>query len=502
MFKTITSAIKGSLVYGLGNLSIKLVGLVLFPLYTDAFSLAEFGIIGILDITTQLLVAVFGLSLTSALFRFYFDKKYKGRQGELVFTTLMILVVFSLSAAFILSNFTGGLSTLLFKSADYKDLIQVILISACLQVLNNIPNTVLRLREKAQLYAITNLIKVTVILVTTILFIVKMKLGIIGVYYGQICGNAVYLLILSGFIIKNSTFRFNRSALGEMLGFSIPLIFSSLSAVILTVLDRYSLNYLVGLDDVGVYSTGYKIGNVLLFVVMASQLALPTILFKNMEAKDNKRLYSKVMTYNTFTLMIMVIGLSVFSMEVVKILARNPDYWAGYTIIPFITISILFNSMRYLLTLNLSIVKKTVIVAVIVTIMSAINLGMNLLLIPKYQANGAAIATMLTQLIFLITTYFIAQKHYKVPYEIKKLLLIIGLGILFIILGFATNGLALYLRLIIKSLLCIAFPLVLYLVNFYEKVELERISELARLMLNPRKALEFLKKEDDNDLPL
>ena len=35
--------------------------------------------------------------------------------------------------------------------------------------------------------------------------------------------------------------------------------------------------------------------------------------------------------------------------------------------------------MRYLLTLNLSIVKKTLIVAIIVTIMSGINLGLNIL---------------------------------------------------------------------------------------------------------------------------
>ena len=494
MFKTITSAIKGSLVYGLGNLSIKLVGLILFPLYTDAFSLEEFGIIGILDISIQVLVAVFGLSLSSALFRFYFDKKYADRQGELVFTTLTILVIVTLSAAFLLSHFANGISVLLFKSGDYNDIIRVILVSASLQVINNIPNTVLRLQEKAKLYALTNLVKVTVVLASTVIFIVKMKLGIIGVYYGQICGNAVYLLILSVYMIRNSTFRFNRLALWEMLGFSTPLILSSLSAVILTVLDRYSLNYLVGLDDVGIYTTGYKIGNVLLFVVMASQLALPTILFKNMEAKDNKRLYSKVMTYNTFTLMIMVIGISVFSLEVVKILARNPVYWAGYTVIPFITISILFNSMRYLLTLNLSIVKKTLVVAIIVTIMSAINLGLNILLIPRYQANGAAISTMITQLIFLITTYFIAQKHYKVPYEVRKLLLVIGIGIIFIILGFATNGMALYLRLIIKSALCLLFPVVLYFMKFYEEVELERIHEIMRLMLHPRKAIDALKK--------
>lgn len=494
MFKTITSAIKGSLVYGLGNISIKLIGLVLFPLYTKQFSLEEFGIIGILDITSQIFVAVIGLSLTSALFRFYFDKKYANKQGELIFSVLALLIVFVIAFNLVLNNFTGEISDLLFKSRDYTALIRVILISASLQAINNIPTTVIRLKENPGLYAIANIVRVLVILVSTILFIVRMETGIIGVYYGQICGNAIYLLILSVYLVKNLSFKFNGGALREMLGYSLPLIFSSLSSLTLTVLDRFSLNYITGLEDVGIYSTGYKIANVILFVVMATQLALPTILFKNMDSKDSQRLYSKVMTYNAFSLMIMVIGISVFSLEIVKVLAQNPAYWSGYLIIPFITMSILFNSMRYFLTLNLSIAKKTTIVAVIVTIMSALNLGLNLLLIPKYQALGAAGSTMITQLVFLITTYFIAQKHYPVKYELRKIATIIIVGAILIILGFSINDFPLILRLVLKSILCLAFPFILYFLKFYEKVELERIGEISRLMLHPRELINTLKK--------
>lgn len=495
MFKTITSAIKGSVVYGLGNISIKLIGLFLFPLYTETFTLQEYGVIGILDITSQILVAIIGLSLTSALFRFYFDKKYAEKQGELIFTVLSLLIVFVVVFNLVMKNFTGGISVLLFKSGDYTDLIRVILISSSLQAINNIPTTVIRLKENARLYALTNIARVLVILVTTILFIVKMETGIIGVYYGQICGNAAYLLILSGYLLKNISFRFNTSAFREMLGYSFPLIFSSLSGLALTVLDRYCLNFMTGLDDVGIYSTGYKISNVILFVVMATQLALPTILFKNMDNENSKRLYSKVMTYNTFSLMIMVIGISVFSMEIVKGLAQNPDYWTGYLIIPFITMSILFNSMRYFLTLNLSIVKKTTIVAVIVTIMSALNLGLNLLLIPKYQAIGAAVSTMITQLVFLVTTYFVAQKKYPVNYELQKVAKIMLVGIILIALGFSINEWPLLIRLVLKTLICLAFPFALYFLRFYEKIEIEKIREILQLLLSPRKLVEILKKK-------
>jgi O-antigen/teichoic acid export membrane protein len=215
-----------------------------------------------------------------------------------------------------------------------------------------------------------------------------------------------------------------------------------------------------------------------------------------MEEKNNKRLYSKVMTYNTYAMMGLVIFMSVFGLEIVKVLASNPDYWSGYIIIPFISLSILFNSMRYLLTLNLSIVKKTVVVAVIVTLMSALNLGLNILLIPLYQAMGAAVATMLTQLIFLLTTYFVAQRYYYVPYELKKLLIILLVGLLFIFLGFITNELALYLRIIIKLALCLLFPVVLYFMKFYEEIELTRIREILKLLVHPKRLLQSLKNQE------
>jgi O-antigen/teichoic acid export membrane protein len=191
--------------------------------------------------------------------------------------------------------------------------------------------------------------------------------------------------------------------------------------------------------------------------------------------------------------MIMVMFLSVFSLEIVKVLAQDASYWPGFIVIPFITLSILFNSMRYLLTLNLSIVKKTLIVAIIVTIMSALNLGLNLLLIPRYQAIGAAVSTAITQLVFLLTTYVIAQKHYHVAYEIRKLLMIFVVGIILISLGYIMNDLPLLFRLILKSIIWLSFPLILHPLKFYEKVELQRIGEVGRLLLKPRKAIESFK---------
>ncbi len=69
MLKTLRSTLRGTIIYSIGNLSSKLVGLILIPLYTSKLTLAEFGILGIIEITSQLLIAILGLSLYNAFFR-------------------------------------------------------------------------------------------------------------------------------------------------------------------------------------------------------------------------------------------------------------------------------------------------------------------------------------------------------------------------------------------------------------------------------------------------
>ena len=64
MLDQIKSTSKNSIVYGLGNVSVKLVGLILIPIYTDPayLSFDDYGILGILE-STSLVVAAWDLHL-------------------------------------------------------------------------------------------------------------------------------------------------------------------------------------------------------------------------------------------------------------------------------------------------------------------------------------------------------------------------------------------------------------------------------------------------------
>jgi O-antigen/teichoic acid export membrane protein len=175
--------------------------------------------------------------------------------------------------------------------------------------------------------------------------------------------------------------------------------------------------------------------------------------------------------------MILVLGVSLFGKEILKFLAQDPAYWSGYQIIPIISFGLYFNMLRYFATTGLNIAMKTKSIATYTVLVSILNIGLNILLISLYNYIGAAIATLISHFVFMILIYSSSQKAYKIPYETKKIVLIIAISLVLLGLGFLTDNLSLAMRLVIKSLLIASLPILLYVFRFYEAIELERIQQ-------------------------
>ena len=92
---------------------------------------------------------------------------------------------------------------------------------------------------------------------------------------------------------------------------------------------------------------------------MSINLAITPMLYKIMDDPNNKRVYSKVMTYVTWIVMYCVIGISFFGHEIIKVMAQNPEYWTAYKVIPFISFGIFFGMFKDISAVGLNITKKT-----------------------------------------------------------------------------------------------------------------------------------------------
>jgi len=378
---------------------------------------------------------------------------------------------------------------ILMDSVQYAYLFKLLLIGAFLQIISRLFLSLMRLQRKPIMFSVTNVIKMLITLGLTIYFVAGLKRGLEGIMEAQIIGFLVFILINLKYIISNITPVFERSILKEMLLFSYPLAISSVSGVLLTVTDRYVVRYIGGLNDMGLYSLGFKVANVLkIFVINSVVSALLPLKFQMMDKPNNKRFYSKIMTYTSFGFVILLLFLSLFSQEVIKLLAKNPDYWNAYQIVPILCFAQLFELLRKNVRFGLLVEKKTNILSSVMIMVSILNILLNIIFVTYFRTVGAAIASLSAQLIFFIVIYYYAQKFYPIPYEMKKITLMVIISIVLVVSSFLfINPMNLIPRIILKMLFIILFPLVLYIFKFYETIELIRLRESWYKWKNPKK---------------
>ncbi len=478
MLNSIKASVRDTFIFGFGNIAVKVIGFVLIPLYTNPryFTVDDFGIIGLLDISGLVLISVFAASFPQSLTRWYWAKENTCTRKEIFFMNFASQVVISLLFCCLLIPFSGYFSDLLFKHVNWSLAITFIILSSALQGINNIINTLLRLQSRSALYMVTNLVKLLIVLLLTIYFIVYRELGIAGIYLAQVIGNALIVVLLLPYTIKNCSVGFDFSTWKSMTVYGLPLLIASVSTVTLSVVDRYALNSLALLKYVAIYTLAAKISSSLkLILVDTIKFAVFPQMVRRIDSFDNKRFYSKTMLYSSFVVMFGIIGVSLFSLEVIKFLAKTPELWSAYMLVPVLTLSAFFINMREVAVYSLVATKKTQKISLIVIISAVVNILLNLWLVPVWNAAGAALATFLSQFIYWILMQIISQKAYFIPYENTKILMIFITGTLISFSGLLLNDISLIPRLLIKLLYLAAFPGILYLLKFYEPVELQTI---------------------------
>lgn len=482
MLKTVQSSVKNGLVYGLGNMAVKIIGFLLIPLYTNPkfFSVDDFGIIGLLDISGQVLIAALASSLPQSLTRWYWDKQHRDNQKSIFFMTLAMQVVISLLFCLLLLPLSSDFSMMIFSKPDWTFSIQLVIISSGLQAINNIINTLLRLQSKSILFTIANFLKLFLVLGLTIYLIAGRKMGVDGIYLAQVAGNLIFIIVLLGYAVKNSKVSFNRMIAREMAVFGIPLVLANVSGVAVNVIDRYSLNSFDMLRYVALYTLAVKVSSVLKLVIVDSiKMTISPLMIKKMDTDDNKRFYSKVLLYSSYVLMFGIIAISLFSLELIKVMTKSAEFWQAYIVIPVLCISVYFVNLKDTIVWGLFIIKKTRIIGFIVAVASVVTLILNLLLIPLLGMMGAAAATVLSQMFYWYITHYFSQKRYYIPYEYNKIFLILAVGTILSCSGLLMEDLSLPLRLLLKTGLTLSFPFILYFFNFYEPVELQSIKNIA-----------------------
>src|SRR5512133_2055649 len=125
MLKSIKTSFKDTIIYGLGNIAVKIVGLILIPLFTDQknFTTDQFGVLGMLEISALVLTSMLASGLPQSLTRWYWDKEFKNNQKGIFFMSLSTQVIVSLLFCLALIPLSGSISIMIFSKPDWSRVI-------------------------------------------------------------------------------------------------------------------------------------------------------------------------------------------------------------------------------------------------------------------------------------------------------------------------------------------------------------------------------------------
>lgn len=465
MIKDLKNTFRQSAIYGFGNVLVKATGLALLPIYLEVLDTDEYGALIIFEVLTQFMVGVFSFRLQSSLLRFGSDVPEGKAQKKIYFTATISMVVVS-ALVFLAFLPTGGwMSRFLFDTSEYRHYFPLLFGSIALEMLALMPMQLFRLQERPLAFISFLALKLVAILGFVSYFVWWEDMGVYGAVLGIFWANALMLAATLPTQIKNSFPEFDRAVAMEMFRFGTPLIFTSISAILLSIGDRFIIKIYGELSDVGVYGLAYKIGSVVnLLVINSFTMGFLPIAFKKFHEPSFARFFAKMLTYFTVVTVVFTLAISLYSKELIKVMSSDtPDYWLAVILVPFIAFSFLFKAIQFFISLTFHLTKRTRYDAIVTVMGFILNIALNFILIPIYGIYGAVAATGVSYIGMGILTHRYAQRLYRVKYELKKIGVLIVSCAAFIAVGILMNDWDIAWRLIGKTAVLILYVVFLYL---------------------------------------
>lgn len=476
MFNDLRKLVKHSGIYTFGNFTSKILGILLVPLYTKVIDVNLFGIYSILEVTWQFMEGILHFGLPLALLRWLNLEENKDNSGTILFSGFISTLCISVAVFILMFVFKSTISKFFFNSIEYTDCLVLISIIVGLNLLNNIGLTYLQSEEKSVQFISISIIRFFIQLIFTIYFVAFLRIGILGIFGGQLAGSILCLLFLLPMLFRRFTIKINKNEIVEMFKFGYPLAFAGISSRILNMGDRYILGYLTNWTTVGIYSLGYKFANLIdTMFIQSFRYAFLPLAWKKLKDDNAKRYYAKMLTYFVFIIFWVTLFIAIYSKGIIHVFARDKSYWDASMIVPIAVFAIAVKGIFPVIRMGMQIRMKTSYIAFIIASGALVNIGLNFILIPYYGMMGAAVATLFSFIFIVVVGYYYSNKFYPVIFEWFRILkiIIVTLGIYGV--SFIFNPFPIIPRILLKFLLLLLYPLVLYMLHFYYDPELTRI---------------------------
>ncbi len=477
MSNPIRNLMKQTAVYGLSSIVGRLLNYLLVPLYTSVFiNPSDYGVVSDLYAWVAFLLVFLTFGMETAYFRFIQDAENKEKLFQnALFTVLGFNVIFFS----IILYFNNPIASFMLYD-DHNEYIILLMAIVCIDSISALPLAKLRYEEKAKNFVLIQFTSILINIGLNLFFMLYLfnpdqpEEGILFILLANLCSSLIKpLLLYPSFLKLRLTFDWRLAK--KMVLYALPLVIAGFAGIVNETLDRILLKQILydpgipgSLDaaeaQVGIYSACYKLAMLVTILLQAYRYAAEPFFFSQMKNEDRNKVYVKVM--NIFIALVCSVFLLVsLNIDIFKHFIRNEIYWQGLKVVPILLLANVFLGIYYNQSIWYKLSGKTKFGAYITIGGAFITVAVNLIFIPTYGYMASAWATLLVYFLQMVFSYLLGQRHFPIPYNLKKFSVYIGLALVLYFMGSKIETASFVLQFVLQNSLLLFYLAFIFLLE-------------------------------------
>jgi len=415
--------IKAFLSFGLATSIEKLLGFIILPIYTKYFNATEYGIIDMIGTILQI-ASIFGLlQLETSLQRYYYE--YNSLKKKLLISTIYYWIsACSIVIGLIIFFISPFLSQKFFGSTEYAILIKTIAIQLPLTNLSMLGLVLLRFEKENIKFLMVIITKVITTLMSVYIFVIYLKMGLVGVFIAQVSAIFCSTALVTFYVRKQFVYRLSNVMSRKNLKYALPQFPARVGSMVLGQANRFFMLGYLSLAAIGIYSVSMKLASSIQLINTAFIMAWAPFMHAQFKNNKNQKVFANVFPVVVGVTFLFVCLISLFSLELVKLLATK-EFYSAYKYVGGLSLFFSLYIIKETVDIGPKIKEKTQFLSLTFILSVVVNVLSLFVLIKILDLKGVVMAMIITNLFLVILSWIISNKLYPIPFSVVKFILML-----------------------------------------------------------------------------
>jgi O-antigen/teichoic acid export membrane protein len=409
-----------------GNMGL---GFISFPIFTRAFTVADYGLIDFAQKILLIPTALSKMGMQNSALRFYNQGTESTKREPADYYSTMLIGV-ALAALVLTLLFLGGVRVLPGLVID-TPLARVLYFAGVLIVIRSVQSILLaflRVEERTKTFCMVNVATKAATIAAVCALLPWAGASANTYFSGTIAAEAVFVLLMIAPLLRRGLLHLrgiDPALLRAAAAFGLPMVLYELAGWALLYGDRGMIRHYLGEQALGYYTAAYGLANYVNDFVTAPLGMAITPIYLRIWANEGREQTSKFLKLSLGIFLMaatLVLAVTALVCQDSVVLLASAKYAAAGSLIPVLVTAMLIHTNHQFFCAGLIIEKRTGTMALVFLAGTALNLALNAVLLPRIGLQGAPMAALVSRGLCILVLWRLSARILPLSPKLSDLL--------------------------------------------------------------------------------